>query len=61
MLAYDQCANSLRATAYTPGNTPCETKTWRVVVEEGHEIGVVKPGTAQEAALKTVFMYLFIK
>jgi hypothetical protein len=28
-------------------------------VEEGHEMGVVKPGTAQKAALKTVFVYIY--
>jgi hypothetical protein len=30
-------------------------------VEEGHEIGVVKPGTAQKAALKAMFEYIYIR
>jgi hypothetical protein len=47
-----QC-NSLFATAYTPDDGPCQTETCRVVVDEGHEIGVVKPGTARKAALRT--------
>jgi hypothetical protein len=45
-----QC-NSLRATAHNPDDG-------HVVVEEGHEMGVAKPGTAQKAALKTVFVYI---
>jgi hypothetical protein len=44
-----QC-DRLRTTAYTLGDGPCETETCPVVVEEGHEIGVVKPGTAQKTA-----------
>jgi hypothetical protein len=52
-----QC-NSLRSTTYTTDDDPCETETCRVVVEEGHEIGVVKPGTAWKSALKTVFLYV---
>jgi hypothetical protein len=55
------CANSVRATVHTPDDGPCETETCRVVVEEGHEIGVVKPGTAQKAARKIVFVYIHIK
>jgi hypothetical protein len=42
----------IHATTYTPDDGPCETKTCHVVVEEGHEIGVVEPGTAQRDALK---------
>jgi hypothetical protein len=52
-----QC-KSLRATAYAPDDGACETETCRVEVEQGHEIGVVKSGTAPEAALKTVFVYI---
>jgi hypothetical protein len=48
-----QC-KSLRATSCTPDDVPCETETCRVAVVEGHEIGAVKPGTAQKAALKAV-------
>jgi hypothetical protein len=53
-----QC-KSLHATTYTPDDGPCETET-SVVVEGGHEIlvGVVKPGTTQKAALKTVLVYI---
>jgi hypothetical protein len=51
-----QQRNTLRATTQTPDNGPSETKT-SLVVEEGHEIGVVKPGTAQKAALKTVCVH----
>jgi hypothetical protein len=53
-----QHCNSLCATAYTLDDGPCETETCHVVVEEGLEIGVVKPGIAQKAALKTVFVYV---
>jgi hypothetical protein len=38
-------------------NIPWETETRRVVVE-GHEIEVVKPGTAQKVTLKAVFVYI---
>jgi hypothetical protein len=31
-----------------------------VVVEKGHEIGVVKPGTAQKSLLMAVFVYIYI-
>jgi hypothetical protein len=48
-------------TTYTPDDGPCETETCRVVMEEGHEIGVVKPGTAQKAALKTVCVHMYQK
>jgi hypothetical protein len=46
---------------HAPGDSHCETDTCHVEVEEGHKIGVVKPGTAQKAALKTVFVYIYIK
>jgi hypothetical protein len=39
--------------------TPDESETCLVVVEEGHVIGVVKPGTAWKAALRTVFVYIY--
>jgi hypothetical protein len=45
-----QC-NNLSTTAYTSDDGPCEIETRRVIVEEGHEIGVVKLGTAQKAEL----------
>jgi hypothetical protein len=41
-----QC-NSLRATTYAPDDGPCETETC-IVTEEGHEMGVVKLGTAEK-------------
>jgi hypothetical protein len=53
--------NSLHATAYTPDDSCCETEICHVVVEEGHKIGVGKPGNAEKAALKTVFVYIYIK
>jgi hypothetical protein len=30
-------------------------------IEEGHEVGVVKPGTALKSALKTEFVYMYIQ
>jgi hypothetical protein len=33
--------------------------TCRVVVEEGHEIEMVKPGTTRKDALKGVFVYIY--
>jgi hypothetical protein len=47
-------------TTYTPDDGLCETDSYSVVVE-GYEIGVFKPGTAQKAVQKTVFVYLYIK
>jgi hypothetical protein len=38
--------------------TPDETETCRAVVE-GHEIGVVQPGTARRVALMAVFVYVY--
>jgi hypothetical protein len=38
---------------------PALYETCRVV--EGHEIGQVKPGITQKAALKTVFVYMYVK
>jgi hypothetical protein len=49
---------SLRATTRTPGNSPCETETCHVEVEEDNEIEMIKPGTAQKAALKTALAYV---
>jgi hypothetical protein len=45
----------LCATAHTPDDGPCETKTCHAVVE-GHEIGVVKPGAAQKPDLETEYI-----
>jgi hypothetical protein len=53
-----QC-NSLRAITYTPDDGLCENETCLVAVEEGHEIGVVKLGTAQKTALETAFVYIY--
>jgi hypothetical protein len=53
-----QC-NSLRATTYTPDDGPCETEACRVIMEERHEMGVVKPRSAWRTALKTVFVYVY--
>jgi hypothetical protein len=44
-----QC-NNLHAATYIPDNDPFEVKICRVK-EEGHEIGVVKPGTKQKIVL----------
>jgi hypothetical protein len=55
-----QLCNSLHVTVYTPDDGPCETETCHIVAE-GREIGVVKPGAAQKAALKTVFVYIYQK
>jgi hypothetical protein len=52
-------ANSLHTTAYTPEDGPCETVTCRAILEEEHEMGVVEPGTARKAALKTVFVHAY--
>jgi hypothetical protein len=60
MIVCQQC-NSLHATTYTPDDGLCETEACRVVVEEGSEIGVVKPGTAQKVAPKTVFVCTYIE
>jgi hypothetical protein len=38
----------MRLRAYSPGDGSCETETCRVVVEEGHETGVVEPETTGE-------------
>jgi hypothetical protein len=54
---YDQC-NSLHATRYTSDYGPCDTITCFVVLE-GHEVRVVNAGTTQNAALKTVFVYMY--
>jgi hypothetical protein len=34
--------------------------TCRVALKEGHEVGEIKPGTAQKSALRTVFVYIYI-
>jgi hypothetical protein len=52
-------SGALRMRVWTgPDDGPCETETCLVVVE-GHGIGVVKPGTAQEVARKTVFVRIY--
>jgi hypothetical protein len=50
--------NSLRSTTYTPDDVLCEAETCRVV--EGHETGVIEPGTTAKAALNTVFVNIHI-
>jgi hypothetical protein len=49
--------NSLGTTAYKPEDGSCKTETRSVVVRDGHEIRVIKPGTAKKTALKTVFVF----
>jgi hypothetical protein len=45
-------------TVYVQQCTTC-TETCHIVVEEGSEIGVFKPGTAPKSALKTVFVFIY--
>jgi hypothetical protein len=42
---------------YISDDGTCKTETCCAVVD-GHEIGVVKLGTTQKAALKTVIVYI---
>lgn len=53
-----QLCNSSHATIFTPNDGACDAETCRVV-EEGHEIEMVKPGTAQKVSLKIVFVYIY--
>jgi hypothetical protein len=43
-----QQRNILRATIYSSDDDPWESETCRGVVEEGHEIEVIKAGTAKK-------------
>jgi hypothetical protein len=58
MIMCQQC-NNLRTTAYTLDDGHCDTEICRVVFEAGYEIGMVEPGTVQEAALTARFVYIY--
>jgi hypothetical protein len=60
MLSVCQQINSLHATAHIPDDGPSETETCGAVVEEGHEMGMIKSGIAQKAAPNTGFVCMYV-